>query len=268
DENSAIADGLANTENLAITDGLANTENIAITDGLANAENSAVAENPIIPSRSITIFDGDQAEILLPGQNWIYLGEVESGNPKVIGFSNRLTAAATDTLFIFRGENVGTALLHFYKQDILGNTYIDEYIEIIVEQYDDTWGFNEYEYADGVSSEPEVLFAEDYIIEENASAGLDSSAEELLIQAQTAYDEQRYADSIALLDEYTMSSVDSLDKVLFLYGQNYEAGSDQKNIRQALDMYQRIVDSFPSSSLWDEAQKRSTYIKRFYFSIR
>jgi TolA-binding protein len=54
---------------------------------------------------------------------------------------------------------------------------------------------------------------------------------------------------------------------LYQQAQSYEARSPSRDIRQALALYQQLVDTFPASPLAQDAQKRIIYLKRFYFEI-
>jgi len=125
----------------------------------------------------------------------------------------------------------------------------------------------------GVSSEPEVSLVqipEREILEDESISTIEAevSLNALFEQAQIAYNEQRYTDSLMLLDNYFAQSINKLDRAWFLYGQIYEANSDLQNIRKALDAYETLVAIFPDSNLWNEAKDRTTYIERFYFNIR
>ncbi len=227
---------------------------------------------PIVISQTINAYEDEYADIILPGQGWIYLGEVKETSPSVLGFNARYIDGE-DTLFNFNTLNQGSTVLHFYKQDVLADEYLDEYVQVNVNRFS---GQAEPSYnsssasslADdvfGISTEPEVslVFGEVQVAEEKVFA-----PEDILDQAQIAYDENRFSDSISLLDEYTSLGVDEVDRALFLYGQNYESTSDQRNIKQALASYKKIIDSFPDSTYWEDANKRIVYLERFYLNIR
>ena len=97
----------------------------------------------------------------------------------------------------------------------------------------------------------------------------DYTADELLALAKKAREEQRYNDSLDLLNKFFEKAVSSLDEGWFLKGQLYEEPeTDFKNIRTSLESYQVLVDRYPSSRLWKAANERINYINRFYFKIR
>jgi hypothetical protein len=59
------------------------------------------------------------------------------------------------------------------------------------------------------------------------------------------------------------------DEAFWLYGQSLEANNEAtRNIRFALDYYRRLVQEYPQSTRYDEAQRRIAYLERFYFSIQ
>ncbi len=218
------------------------------------------------PLRHVQVFKGDYTDIFLPGQGWIFLGEVEQSDPSIYDFEGR-NIDDGDTSFTFQGKDVGTTDLHFYKQDIIENVYIDEYIRLSVLSEDAIMTSDN---ADAsvmfdLLSDDEILMFDDESMSESSIENQEDLS--LLDLAQVAYEEKRYADSLALLDEFSITAVSDIDRALYLYGQNYEANSDQRNIKRAYDSYQRLVEFYPQSSYWEDAAKRRTYLERFYFTI-
>ncbi len=82
-----------------------------------------------VPSRAMTIKNNQFVDIVYPGSGWIYLGEEGSGDHFI--FQGRKLGNG-ETTFSLRSKTPGTALLHFYKNDILTGNYIDDYIEISI----------------------------------------------------------------------------------------------------------------------------------------
>ena len=89
-----------------------------------------IVNKKIKPSRSMTIKKNQYIDITYPGTGWIYLGQKD--NRKDFTFFGR-KLGGKDTSFTLRAKNPGTYLLHFYKNDPLTNSYIDDYLEVIVE---------------------------------------------------------------------------------------------------------------------------------------
>ncbi len=215
----------------------------------------------------IQLYQGDTVDITLPGQGWIYLGELEFRDPSIMKFRSRITEDG-NTLFDFYANTIGTADLHFYKQDLIEDVYLDEYIRVSV--------LAEHEVLSGDAQDQVAIIDTSFgnessdISESNDTSTLldtDVTQMSLLDLSELAFTEGRYIDSVALLDEYSTTAVTDIDRALYLYAQNYESDSSIRNIRRAYESYERIVESYPQSKYWDDAAKRKTYIERFYFSI-
>ena len=107
------------------------------------AENTEEPENsieelppPPQPSRAITIKKNQFLDVEYPGNGWLFMGETEK-NAKLISFG-RGKLNQEKTSFTFRARNQGTTLLHFYKNDILTGSYIDDFLEVTVESEETT----------------------------------------------------------------------------------------------------------------------------------
>ena len=84
------------------------------------------------PSRSIQIRRNQYLDIEYPGSGWIYMGE-NTNEHKLVFFGRRLaTDKNPNTAFTLRSRFAGTTLLHFYKNDLLTGSYIDDYLEVII----------------------------------------------------------------------------------------------------------------------------------------
>lgn len=86
----------------------------------------------IVPSRSVTIKRNQYLDVVYPGNGWIYLGENETS---LLRYYGRKTGNG-ETAFSFRSigtSSAGNTILHFYKNDALTGNYIDDYLEVIVE---------------------------------------------------------------------------------------------------------------------------------------
>ena len=82
------------------------------------------------PSRSVRVLVNQYLDVAYPGAGWVYLGEVDESQ-NLISFANR-ELDNSDTCFTLRAIQSGTAVLHFYKQDVLTGTYIDDFLEVVV----------------------------------------------------------------------------------------------------------------------------------------
>lgn len=332
------------------------------TENEENLTENEASQESQKPSRSVKIKKNQNIDIVYPGKGWIYQGNIdENGN---IDARNRnfifggRKLGGKDTSFTLRSRNPGTYLLHFFKNDVLTGEYIDDFLEVTVE--------NE------ISSSPEHVTAPDYaeivppkvsitaenpkieqksekpVSEENLSAQkkasepqikaekkseaenskidtiiqtskseseknspaaktnsssgnnlsekkdstesdekeLKTTAEnsgnseeksssmenmsqdELLELAQKFYSEKKYQQAFSAISKFFDKATARLDEGLFLQGQILEEKSPVQNIKSAIESYDLVVNNYPSSSLWEKANKRSIFLKRFYINIR
>ncbi len=101
---------------------------------------------------------------------------------------------------------------------------------------------------------------------ETAAQPSDTSA--LLKEAQLLYDEKEYKAALNKLNQFFEYSTDKGDEALYLKGQILEAKSDVRDIKGAIDAYTTLTKNYPASKLWDSANKRIIYLKRFYLEVR
>ncbi len=351
------------------------SENADIIEEKSNSsENSeqTASEETQKPSRSVTIKKNQNIDIVYPGKGWIYQGNidengnVDSRNRNFIFGGRKL--GGKDTSFTLRSRNPGTYLLHFFKNDTLTGKYIDDFLEVTVQnensdsaehitvpnyaevvppkvsitaetaklkeqknaetaQPDETQKKNATEIkteqknslpgiknsaenpknsdidtiiqttesAPGTSS-PSVKngaaaknssgsnaqtssnFSE---LDETADSGKASSSAEnpseslenmsqdsLLELAKKYYSEKKYQQAFSVISKFFDKATERLDEGLFLQGQILEEKSPVQNIKSAIESYDLVVNNYPSSSLWDKANKRSIFLKRFYINIR
>ena len=357
-----------------------------------SADESANKIHPT-PSRTMTAKKNQLIEVEYPGRGWIYQGNIDDeGNvdarQKNFVFGGRKLGAENQT-FSIRARNPGKYLLHFYKNDALTGTYIDDYLEVNVENEEVplTSRIKAPDYAKAVPpavkitaenanadtenqsviDKTEVPKTEEFsanqtnaqientppveqkiseitrasvqntnagpektIITEqenisqgrqipetsddgqrhyyinsgntaenstqnrtgqqNSSSDIEASdessssvmeipqtgiileegkaAEELLTLAKKQYEAKEYEKALETLKQFFAQAVLKIDEGLFLQGNILESKSNVRNIKNAIDSYDLIVRDYPASSLWDRANKRSIYLKRFYINIR
>ena len=94
------------------------------------------------------------------------------------------------------------------------------------------------------------------------------SSDALLLQAKKLYDGKNYAGALDSINAFFEKSSSRIDEALYLQGQILEAKSDVQNIKGAIDSYDLLVRRYPASPLWNQANKRSIFLKRFYINIR
>ena len=350
-----------------------NTQNLPIiTDNLPTL---SVSEQIVdrTPSRTVNVSLNQYLDVLYPGAGWTYLGEIDDAK-NLVSFSNR-SLQNSDTNFTLRALRPGYTVLHFYKQDVLTNTYIDDYLEVIVKP--DVYSGNQHAVApsyaeivppnqrkyvvenpasltpvvmptdnlrtatsattspvavdeitsnanavsqknqpktENVASIPQIeekkaegtsvsktLQPSETVTNANSSNARNNStnvnvsnaqvakvnntsstsageefiknlsnmnANELLEAAKKSYTLKAYNEALEYLNMFFTKSTDNFDEAWYLRGQLFEApNSNFQNVKTALESYQTLVERYPSSTLWKDANKRITYINRFYFKI-
>lgn len=225
------------------------------------------------PSRSVTIHRNDIIEVPYQGNWWVYLGDENSSATLV--FSGR-EYVSEKTVFTLRAVKEGVALLHFFKQDIIADIMIDDYLEVIVEEATglsekttlDMYIISQIKpepVTDEESELPDVEVTEisvapviSYMPVENEAEVIPSSTE-----VPSAPKAQQ---SILIEDEADVvsASVEVTDAELFERAKELEA----TDIEGALELYKQLVAEFPTSPYWVQANNRITYINRFYFFKR
>lgn len=102
----------------------------------------------------------------------------------------------------------------------------------------------------------------------NVSTETSASPDSLLQEAQLLYNEKEYKAALLKLNQFFEYSTDNRDEALFLQGQILEAKSDVRDIKGSIDAYTTLTKNYPASKLWDSANKRIIYLKRFYLEVR
>ena len=123
------------------------------------AKNSKNQSASVQPSRSVTINRNQSLEVVYPGNGWIYLGE--TGDTNLIRYAGR-KIGETDTVFNLRSRGAGTAILHFYKNDSLTGSFIDDYLEVIInDQLSDGSKVTAPDYAAIIPARPSIYANQD-----------------------------------------------------------------------------------------------------------
>ena len=104
--------------------------------------------------------------------------------------------------------------------------------------------------------------------EKNETPQAAVTSEELLVSAKASYDSGKFESALEQAQGCLDLGSTKEDEVLYLLGQIYESESSVKNIRSSIDSYDTLVRNFPASPLWQKANQRSIYLKRFYIDIR
>lgn len=103
------------------------------------------------------------------------------------------------------------------------------------------------------------------VLEEDVEAIPD--LESYMSQAKTLIESKDYIKAYNTLSTYLEYANDGRDEALYMLGQLLESDSPIKNIKEAINTYQSLCDSYPASKYWESANKRIIYLKRFYIDI-
>ncbi len=112
-------------------------EEIPEEDEKETAEENEDAGTAPLPSRSMSVQRNRQIDIVYPGKGWVYQGTLDEDGKldtrnRYFVFGGR-KLGGEDTTFTVRSRIPGKYLLHFCKNDVLSGTYIDDYLEVTVE---------------------------------------------------------------------------------------------------------------------------------------
>ena len=259
----------------------------------SKAENESESK-VITPSRTISAKQNQHISITFDGTKWTYLGE--EGENKITTYDGTASKEKS-TEFYFFAKNAGSTLLHFYKNDVIGKKYIDDYIRLEVEGSSNAQENNtqknsdEQEQNNEQISESKAENESDKTTLKTISQGEKGSYKEapdpssfkiesretqpetpsetdaVLEKAQEAYNAGNFPEAKSLLDTFFGSAITNLDHGLFLQGRILEAYSSVQNIRGALSSYKNLLLNYPNSTYAAEAEKRAIYLERFYFNI-
>lgn len=274
-----------------IEDFLPETEDIPLEE-IFSPDESFVPLEPeetfdIKENRSMVMNNNQKLLVSFPGTGWIYLGD--EYNSDILIFDKRdIYEDGTD--FTLKSNNSGTALLHFFKQDLLTNEPINDYLLVTVnpkkgkletieapeftysdfeEEIQDEYYEEEYFDYGIIEDEPEVMFFTDdsfTFIDENIDT------KEVLDLGQAFLDDEMYIEALDQIDYYFTILGDEIDEytdyALFMKGQLLEKNTPIRNIKESLAAYKTLVKNFPDSKYWNQAKERAIYLERFYFSVR
>lgn len=266
-----------------------------------------VEEPQIIPSRSVTLNKKEYVDIVYPGSGWIFMGAIDNSKNltyfgRKLGTENtKFTLQAKNDgiviLHFYKNDAITGEYIDDYLEVIVlpkngsSKTHISapEYAYVVPKQPEDTIikqtenkiilptetenttyiKKDESEVqtieieTDDLSDEENVI-----VIEEEDVSYVEIDTTELFEKAKENFQNQNFNEALSLIIDFLELSNDRKDEALFLQGQIYESSWNGKNIKLAIESYENITKNYPSSSLWDKANKRITYLKRFYLEAR
>lgn len=120
-------------------------------DEVSELSDSLEKEN-VIPSRTVNVKINQYLDVTYPGSGWIYIGETDKND--IFNYFGR-KLGTKNTTFSLRAKKQGKTFLHFYKNDALTGEYIDDYLEVNVENQRGTGRIKAPSYADIVPAKPQ-----------------------------------------------------------------------------------------------------------------
>ncbi|MCL2008449.1 MAG: tetratricopeptide repeat protein, partial [Treponema sp.] len=97
---------------------------------------------------------------------------------------------------------------------------------------------------------------------------VDLSPIEFINRARNELEAGRTAQALSSLESLRQLYFYEDDEVLWLYGQLFEANSPIRDVRRALDYYNRLISEYPQSIYLSQARQRIVFLERFFFNIR
>ncbi|MDR0550385.1 MAG: hypothetical protein LBG72_00030 [Spirochaetaceae bacterium] len=94
------------------------------------------------------------------------------------------------------------------------------------------------------------------------------SVTQLVNAAKSAYDAGNIALALENLNKLDAAGIEADDTALYLRGKSYEAPGSSRNIKNSVSAYTALINQFPQSPYYNEAEKRIAYLKKYYFNIR
>ncbi|MFW6339078.1 MAG: hypothetical protein ACOC25_09115, partial [Alkalispirochaetaceae bacterium] len=241
---------------------------------------------------------GEELTVRLPGEGWLYLGESEHSD-EVRFLSQREREG--ETVFRFRISRSGEYELQFQRQELLSGRVSEHTLEVaaLSSGSDGSRGVAA-EGGEGLSGGEESAQELPEVGEEEPVAGSDPGAESLrwpeeftndaLLQdpAETlrrAGESDRY-DAVALAElvagrgdpQGAISLLEAyqgieereleLDELWFRMARLLEREEEARDLRRAVELYERIVDEYPLSDYYGASRQRVEYLKRHFFLVR
>lgn len=236
----------------------------------------------------------ESRKIALPAAGWIVLNKEE-------GYSlSERTQSAEETAFFFLFPTPGTYTLTFQRQDLQERELHRRVVTVLIEDSNQTEAVGSpveaepqiEELLDGIeviqenelATEIELPHWQDYIEYANKGSfeifqepawfslvqdsAIDSPVQleltEILLEKGEWQLAKPLIDRIATIRNTRQLS----DRELILLARYHDVGTPNRNEKSAFDYYTALTANYPLSKYWDEADRRSRYLKRFYLLIR
>ena len=228
------------------------------------------ATSPVERGKEISVAGevGKALKVALPGTGWIYLGDEE--NAGKIRYQGK-DFAGGNTVFSFLAYSAGNYTLKFQQQDLAINSVRQNDVQVKVDPpktppATPLAGWNNSKRTGSVSGakEPKAVPGETTRDPADGPETEEEKMEKLLKDGKTR-------EALEEIERFIVDkgkTLANLDEWFIRLARLYETDRELKNMKKALWYYEKLRDSFPMSSYWDEADRRSRYIRRNFFDIR
>jgi hypothetical protein len=89
-----------------------------------------------------------------------------------------------------------------------------------------------------------------------------------LEQALKVFDANDLVSALGVLDQFRERFPAGNDEAWWLYARIFETNGPTKDVKSSRYYYQRLINEFPLSPHWTDAQNRIKYLDRYYFNIQ
>ncbi|MBQ8680043.1 MAG: hypothetical protein IJ530_09810 [Treponema sp.] len=186
---------------------------------------------PIVPSRSTKVKINQYLDVTYPGTGWVYIGETEKS--PLFNYSGRKIGTA-NTTFSLRAKKSGTTMLHFYKNDALTGEYIDDYLEVTVENKKAMGRVKAPSYAAIVPAKPQrrIDRATGILLQEQAQSRTDATSSQ---EESKATNNEKQTEKKESNDKKTVDAENNTSTTKTETNQPAKAESDIKTVIQTTD---------------------------------
>lgn len=228
--------------------------------------------------------DGEVGKLLrisLAGIGWIFLGDDASAGKIRYQGKNIIDG---DTVFSFIALEKGGYSLKFQQQDLTTNTIKYDTVKLAIDSPSSAETRNLTPSQVSSPASPGTLLetvppASSAAVQEEAlnkdAPGSASGLEKLPGETdedryRRLIDTGRLKDVVEEFEKFVEKTpiLSNRDEWYYKLGLLFESDPAVKNVKKALQYYEKVRDGYPLSEYWDDADKRGRYIRRNFFDIR
>lgn len=275
-------------------------------DDTDSSEKYSESEKEIIPSRSVTLKKFEYLDVTYPGSGWIFMGLTDNSKDiayfgrklgtKDTKFSLQARNAGTKIAHFYKNDPLSGKYIDDYleikvlSENGSNKTHIaaPEY-KLPVQKKSSPAKKVEEAPAEEIKEENKKEIKAEAATTPKTTSTVESPVSEatvnpvtetpspsvkepdsstLLQEAQVLYNEKEYKTALNKINQFLEFAADKRDEGLYLKGQILEAKSEIRDIKGSIEAYTSLTKNYPASQLWDSANKRIIYLKRFYLEVR